>query len=75
MPSIRRLSGLKGDVLMSSQNSLAYCELYLTIWGLFAAGGFSFELFETGRSDVECAHDYFNPGFPEESKGVRVLVN
>lgn len=35
---------------------------------------FEFELYETDKSDVEFAHDFFLP-FPKlDSKGVRVLV-
>ena len=55
--------------------SLAYCELYLTLAALLAPGSPDLELYNTGRRDAEIAHDFFNPGFPGDSKGIRALVN
>ena len=55
--------------------SLAYCELYLTMAALFAPNRFRFELYETDRKDVEIAHDFFNPCFSVDSKGMRVVIN
>lgn len=55
--------------------SLAYCELYLTIAAIFAPNRFRFELFETDVTDVEIAHDFFNPYYKADSKGMRVTVH
>lgn len=55
--------------------SLAYCELYLTVAAIFAPGRFRFELFETDVTDVEIAHDFFNPCYRFDSKGLRVVVH
>lgn len=58
--------------------NLAYAELFLTIGSLFAprdAGGVDMELFETDHSDIEVAHDFFNPSARLDSKGVRALVH
>lgn len=55
--------------------NLAYAELYFTVAGMFAPGGFRFELFETDSSDVKIAHDWFNPFPRQDSKGIRLLVN
>ncbi|KAL8651113.1 MAG: hypothetical protein Q9210_003432 [Variospora velana] len=57
-----------------SINSLGYCELYLTLAAIFAPGRFDFELYETGVSDVEVHHDFFNAGHRVESKGIRVKI-
>ena len=35
---------------------------------------YDFELFETDRSDVDVAHDFFLPSAKLDSKGVRVTV-
>ena len=35
---------------------------------------YDFRLFETDRSDVELAHDFFLPSAKLDSKGVRVKV-
>lgn len=52
--------------------NLAYAELYITLATIFRR--FRFELFETGREDVDAEHDFMVP-FPRlDSKGVRVLV-
>lgn len=50
--------------------SLAWAELYLTYASVFRR--FRFELFETDKSDVELAHDFFLPSPKLDSKGVRV---
>ena len=51
---------------------LAHAELYLALAAVFAR--FELRLFETGRADVDVAHD-FVVGTPRlDSKGVRVLV-
>lgn len=54
--------------------NLAYAEIYLTLASLFRPGAPSLHLFETGKRDVEVAHDFFNPSPPLDSSGVRVLV-
>lgn len=54
--------------------SLGYCELYLTLAAIFAPGRFRFELYETDITDVEIAHDFFNPCYSFNSKGMRVVV-
>lgn len=55
--------------------NLAYAEMYHTVAAIFAPGRFQFELFETDSSDVETAHDWFNPFPKQDSKGIRLLVN
>ena len=52
--------------------NLAKVEMYLTLALLFRR--FDFELFETDRSDVDMAHDFFIPVARTDSKGVRVRV-
>jgi cytochrome P450 len=52
--------------------NLAKVEMYLTLAVLFQR--FEMELFETERSDVDLAHDFFIPYARTDSKGVRVLV-
>jgi len=52
--------------------NLAQAELYITLATVFSR--FSFELFETDRSDVEMAHAYLVPYPKWDSKGVRVNV-
>jgi cytochrome P450 len=52
--------------------NLAQVEMYLTLATLIRR--FDFELFETDRSDVELAHEFFVPVSKLDSKGVRVLV-
>lgn len=52
--------------------NLAKVEMYLTLAVLFQR--FNLELFETDRSDVELAHDFFIPSARTDSKGVRVIV-
>ncbi|KAF2144118.1 uncharacterized protein K452DRAFT_267281 [Aplosporella prunicola CBS 121167] len=57
--------------------NLAYAEIFLTLGRLFrpvGEGGLALELWQTGRSDVDVAHDFFNPVPRLGSKGVRVLV-
>jgi hypothetical protein len=54
--------------------SLAYCEIYLAIAAVFAPGRFKLELYETTARDAEPAHDFFNLGFPKDSKGIRITV-
>ena len=57
-----------------SDYSLAYCELYLTLAAIFAPNRLRFELFETDVTDVEIAHDFFNPCYKADSKGMGVIV-
>jgi hypothetical protein len=45
-------------------------ELYIALGSLFRR--FSLELFETDRSDIEVAHDFFLPSPRMDSLGVRV---
>ncbi|KAK6441669.1 hypothetical protein LTR95_002085 [Oleoguttula sp. CCFEE 5521] len=52
--------------------NLARSEMYLTTATLIRR--FKFELFETSRSDVDMAHDFFVPYSSVDSKGVRMLV-
>jgi cytochrome P450 len=52
--------------------NLAQVEMYLTLATLFRK--FDMELFETDRSDVELAHEFFLPISRLDSKGVRILV-
>jgi cytochrome P450 len=52
--------------------NLAQAELYITLATVFSR--FSFEPFETDRSDVEMAHAYLVPYPKWDSKGVRVKV-
>lgn len=56
-------------------HSLAYWELYLTLAAIFAPSRFRFELYETDVTDVDIAHDFFNPCYKAESKGMRVVVH
>lgn len=58
-----------------SPNSLAYCELYLTLAAIFAPGRFKFELYDTDITDAETGHDFFNACQKVDSKGIRVKVN
>ncbi|KAK5054451.1 hypothetical protein LTR84_001341 [Exophiala bonariae] len=52
--------------------NLAYAELYLTLAATFRY--FDFELYETDKTDVKLAHDFFLP-FPKlESNGIRVIA-
>jgi cytochrome P450 len=51
---------------------LAQAEIYLTLAAVFRR--FDFELFQTDRSDIDVAHDFFNPSPKLDSKGLRVLV-
>lgn len=53
---------------------LAKAEMYLTLAALFGAHDVKIELFETTARDVQVVGDIFNPDFPKESKGVRVVV-
>lgn len=55
-------------------NSLARCELFLTIAMLFTPGQYKLRLFETNVTDVEPWHDFFNPAPKTGSKGIRVMV-
>ncbi len=52
--------------------NLAQAEIHLAIAKLFRK--FDFELYQTDRSDVDVAHDFFNPSPKLDSKGVRLLV-
>lgn len=51
---------------------LAHAELYVTIATIFRR--FDFELYETGREDVDAEHDFMTPYPRLGSKGVRVIV-
>lgn len=51
---------------------LGYAEIEMVIAILFRQ--FDFELFETGREDVDCYHDQISPGVMPGSRGVRVKV-
>lgn len=53
--------------------NLAKVEMYLTLAVLFRR--FNFELYDTDRSDVDMAHDFFIPYARTDSKGVRVRVS
>ncbi|KAI9813881.1 MAG: hypothetical protein M1826_002368 [Phylliscum demangeonii] len=53
--------------------NLAHTEIHLTMAAVLRRFP-HMELFETGRRDVDVAHDYFNPFPPEDSKGVRVFI-
>ena len=55
--------------------NLAYAELYLGLAAVFAPGRFEWELYETGREDVELRHDFLNTSPRLDSKGIRVVVN
>ena len=52
--------------------SLANAELYLTIASLVRR--FEFELYETGKEDIETTWDNFTGGQRKETRGVRVKV-
>ena len=52
--------------------NIAYAELYIGLASLFRR--LEFELFETGRADVDLAHDYVSAHAYHGSKGVRVMV-
>ena len=56
-------------------HSLAYCQIFLTLAGLFAPHRFKLELFETDISDVEVKHDYIGSVCRLDSKGIRLTVN
>ncbi|RDL42235.1 uncharacterized protein BP5553_02214 [Venustampulla echinocandica] len=51
---------------------MAYCEIYIALASLFRR--FEFQLFETGRDNVDFAQDYVTPQPKKGSLGVRVLV-
>jgi hypothetical protein len=57
---------------LTKLRSLAWCELYLGFASLFRL--FDFELYETDKTDVEIAHDFFLPFAKLDSKGIRVFV-
>jgi dihydroneopterin aldolase len=66
------LNSLRSNRKLTTETSLAYAELYLTIAGIFRQ--YELELFETSVEDIKMAHDFFSP-FPRlDSKGVRVRV-
>lgn len=52
---------------------MAYMELFIMLANLFRR--FSFELYNTDRSDVDLAHEFFAPAPKLDSKGVRVKVS
>lgn len=60
-------------VWIANSHSLAQAELYITLATVFSR--FSFEPFETDKSDVEMAHAYLVPYPKWGSKGVRAKVN
>ena len=52
--------------------NLAYAQMYIVLSNVFRK--FEFELYETDRTDVDCARDMF-VAFPKDGTlGVRVLV-
>lgn len=51
---------------------LGYAEMEMVIAMLFRQ--FDFELYETGRGDVDCYYDQISPGVIPGSQGVRVKV-
>ena len=53
---------------------LAYAELVLGLASVLRRFGERMELFETGREDVELAHDMFMPQPRKGSQGVRVMI-
>lgn len=59
--------------ILTSQLSLAYAELYMTLATIFRR--FELELFETTRETVQYSRDYFN-SFPEKGcDGVKVMIH
>lgn len=54
--------------------SLANCEIYLALFAVFGRESYKLKLFETNWSDIEPAHDFFNPSARLGSKGVRIVV-
>lgn len=52
--------------------NMAYAELYVKLATIFRR--FEYELFETGRRDVDAEHDFMVSCPALDSKGVRVLV-
>ena len=60
---------------LTTPNSLAYAELYLTTALIFRPGGPKLSLFETDQSDIEIVRDVVI-GLPKsDTRGVRVTVN
>lgn len=62
---------------------LAQAQMHLAVASLFGfkrnekgelKDRFRWEFFETNISDIETAHDFYNPSPRVDSKGVRVLV-
>lgn len=58
--------------IMSNQSSLALMEIYLGLAHVFRK--FRLQLYQTDRSDVIMAHDFFLPCPKVDTKGVRVKV-
>lgn len=55
--------------------NLAHAEIHMTLYALFGgAAGIEMELYQADESDVEAAHDFFNPSPRLDSNGLRVLV-
>ena len=54
--------------------NLARAELFLALAAVMRRFGGDLELFETDRSDVDVAHDFFTPAARLDSKGMRVVV-
>lgn len=61
--------------LIADSYSLARCEIYLMIAALFGPGNLRLKLYETDITDVETPHDFFNPCYRMDSKGIRVTVD
>lgn len=58
--------------IVSNQSSLALMEIYLGLAHVFRK--FRLQLYQTDRSDVIMAHDFFLPCPKVDTKGVRVKV-
>lgn len=75
---VRQVSSKLTDSLIIYADKLVLqpCLLrdYLTIAAIFAPGRFKLENYETTARDTQPAHDFFNPGFPSDSKGIRVAI-
>ncbi len=46
----------------------------LCLANMFAPDRFKFEMFESDVTDIEPAHDFFNPSPKIDSKGLRAVV-
>ena len=54
--------------------TLANAEIYLCLAALFREEGMGFEVYQTGKEDIEVKHDYFTPMPRKGSRGLRVLI-